>query len=94
GRLLLLPSFNDLQISVVDVHGAQNTFTITPDFHGLFNELCISLRPIGHDDSNAYEIHTYPSNGNGLHGLPDRVTPTDATGGRIPLPSSRYFQSP
>ncbi|SJL11377.1 uncharacterized protein ARMOST_14780 [Armillaria ostoyae] len=79
-------------ISVVNVHSAQNTFTITPDFHGLFYRLRISLHPIGHDDSSTYEVHTYPPNRNGLYGLPDRVTLTDATGGRIPLPSSRYFK--
>lgn len=79
-------------ISVVNVHNVQNMFTITPDFRVLFDELRISLRPIEHDDSNTYEVHTYPPKRNGLYGLPDRVTLTDATSGQIPLPSSRYFK--
>ncbi|KAK0438225.1 hypothetical protein EV421DRAFT_1906766 [Armillaria borealis] len=75
-----------------NIHRAENTFTITPDYHSALDELRISLHPIESDDNNTYEIHTYPPNRNAVYGLPDQVTLTDATGGQIPLPSRRYFQ--
>ncbi|KAK0448787.1 hypothetical protein EV421DRAFT_1999932 [Armillaria borealis] len=56
------------------IHKPENTFTISPEFHGPFDELQFSLHPVG------------------AYGLPDRVTLKDATGGKIPLPSRRYFQ--
>ncbi|KAK0213169.1 hypothetical protein DFS33DRAFT_1269795 [Desarmillaria ectypa] len=85
-------------ISVVEelnqnnVHRPENTFTISPEFHRLFDRLQLSLHPIEQDGSNTYEIHTYPPYENAEYGLPYQVTLTDTTGGQIPLPSRRYFQ--
>ncbi|KAK0462431.1 uncharacterized protein EV420DRAFT_1187144 [Desarmillaria tabescens] len=33
-----------------DIHRAENTFTVTPDFHHAFDELRVSLRPIEDDN--------------------------------------------
>ncbi|PBK73554.1 hypothetical protein ARMSODRAFT_1081732 [Armillaria solidipes] len=76
-------------IQELNIHRAENTFTISPEFHGPFDELQFSLHSVGPD---TYEIHTYPSDLNAEYGLPDRVTLKDATCGKIPLPSRRYFQ--
>ncbi|KAK0213228.1 hypothetical protein DFS33DRAFT_1394025 [Desarmillaria ectypa] len=75
-----------------NVHRPENTFTISPEFHDPFDRLQISLRPIKQDDSNTYEIHTYPPDENAEYALPYQVTLTDATNGKIPLPSRRYFE--
>ncbi|PBK95504.1 hypothetical protein ARMGADRAFT_1164063 [Armillaria gallica] len=72
-----------------NIHKPENTFTVSPEFHGPFDELQFSLHPVGPD---TYEIHTYPSDLNAEYGLPDRVTLKDATGGKIPLPAVVYFQ--
>ncbi|PBK69396.1 hypothetical protein ARMSODRAFT_1018811 [Armillaria solidipes] len=88
-----------IYISVVEelnqnkIHCAQNTFTVSPEFHGPFGRLRISLQPIGHEDSNTYQINTYPPNRHVMYGLPEQVTLMDASAsGQIPLPSRRYFQ--
>ncbi|KAK0455560.1 uncharacterized protein EV420DRAFT_1644783 [Desarmillaria tabescens] len=65
---------------------AENTFTISPNLHGPFDWLGISLHPID-QDSNTYEIHTYPPSENAEYGVSDRVILT----GQIPLPSRRYL---
>ncbi|KAK0184771.1 hypothetical protein F5146DRAFT_1144891 [Armillaria mellea] len=74
-----------------DVHRRENTFTIADGLRPTFDRLFFSLCPID-DDNNTYEIHTHPPNRNTIYGLPDRVTLTDATNGKIPLPDRRYFQ--
>ncbi|KAK0502204.1 hypothetical protein EDD18DRAFT_1346783 [Armillaria luteobubalina] len=75
-----------------DIHRPENTFTIADGLHTAFDQLAFSLRPIGSDDNNTYEIHTYPSGLNASFRLPDRVMLTNATNGNIPLPDRRYFQ--
>ncbi|KAK0240663.1 hypothetical protein EDD85DRAFT_933864 [Armillaria nabsnona] len=71
------------------IHKPENTFSISPEFRGMFDELQFSLHPV---EPDTYEIHTYPSDLNAEYGLPDRVTLKDATGGKIPLPNRRYFK--
>ncbi|KAK0455547.1 uncharacterized protein EV420DRAFT_1644775 [Desarmillaria tabescens] len=64
---------------VQDIHKAENTFTISPNFRSPWDRLWISLHPIKSeqdDSSNTYEIHTYPPSENAEYGLPDRVTLT------------------
>ncbi|KAK0437125.1 uncharacterized protein EV420DRAFT_1770121 [Desarmillaria tabescens] len=70
---------------VQDIHEVENTFTISPNLHGLWGRLWISLHPITSEDdsSNTYEIHTYPPSENAQYGLPYRTTNT--------LPSRRYL---
>ncbi|KAK0455544.1 uncharacterized protein EV420DRAFT_1749332 [Desarmillaria tabescens] len=71
---------------VQDIHEAENTFTISPNLHGPWDQLQISLHPIASeedDSSNMYEIHTYPPSENTRYGLPYRTTNT--------LPSRRYL---
>ncbi|KAK0455558.1 uncharacterized protein EV420DRAFT_1765589 [Desarmillaria tabescens] len=71
---------------VQDIHEAENTFTISPNLHGPWDQLQISLHPIASeedDSSNMYEIHTYPPSENAQYGLPYRTTNT--------LPSRRYL---
>ncbi|KAK0440114.1 hypothetical protein EV421DRAFT_808374 [Armillaria borealis] len=81
------------ELNQTNIHSAQNTFTVSPEFNGPFDRLRISLQPVGHEDSNAYQINTYPPNRYALYGLPERVTLMDASAsGQIPLPSRRYFQ--
>ncbi len=36
------------QLNQNNTHCAQNTFTVSPEFHGPFGRLRISLQPIGH----------------------------------------------
>ncbi|KAK0492924.1 hypothetical protein EDD18DRAFT_1257547 [Armillaria luteobubalina] len=74
-----------------DIHRPENTFTIADGLHPAFDRLSFSLCPID-DDNNTYEIHTHPPNRNATYRLPNRVTLTDATNGKIPLPDRRYFQ--
>ncbi|KAK0217686.1 hypothetical protein EDD85DRAFT_1029431 [Armillaria nabsnona] len=77
-----------------NIHRAENTFTISAGLHMAFEGLMVSLHPIEPDDGNLnmYKIQTYPSYLKVDYGLPDQVTLTDATGGKIPLPNRRYFQ--
>ncbi|KAK0455551.1 uncharacterized protein EV420DRAFT_1765587 [Desarmillaria tabescens] len=83
-------------ISVVqDIHEAENTFVISPNLHGPWDRLWISLHPIKSkqdDSSNTYEIHTYPPHENAEYGFPYQITLTDTTGRKTPLPSRAYFQ--
>ncbi|KAK0207730.1 hypothetical protein IW262DRAFT_1469067 [Armillaria fumosa] len=74
-----------------DIHRPENTFTIANGLHATFNRLSFSLCPVD-DDNNTHEIHTHPPNRNARYGLPDRVTLTDATNGKIPLPNHCYFR--
>lgn len=87
------------QISVVqelnrnNIHRAENTFTTTRDFHGLFDELSVSLHPIGQDDSHTYEIRTYPLRRNAAYGLPDQVTLRMRPAGKFLFPAVAIFNS-
>ncbi|PBL00206.1 hypothetical protein ARMGADRAFT_1072583 [Armillaria gallica] len=77
-----------------NIHRAENTFTISAGLRMTFEGLRVSLHPTEPDEDNlnTYKIQTYPSYLKIDYGLPDQVTLTDATGGKIPLPSRRYFQ--
>ncbi|SJL15787.1 uncharacterized protein ARMOST_19292 [Armillaria ostoyae] len=77
-----------------NIHRAENTFTISAGLQMTFEALRVSLHaiePVG-SNLNTYKIQTYPSYLKVDYGLPDQVTLTDATGGKIPLPNRRYFQ--